>query len=49
MHVYFVCGALDPVLAVMYDSRRIHEVNHVRVIRVRGELESKKVLVEAHG
>lgn len=40
--------AWDPIFAVMHDPRRIDKINHVRVVRVRGELEGKKVLVETH-
>lgn len=39
--------ALNPMFPVMYDSRGINEVNHVR-IRARGELQGEEVFVEAH-
>ena len=49
VYVDLVGRSLDPFLAVMHDSRRVHEIDSVRVIRARGELQGKKVLVEAHG
>ena len=36
------------MLAVMHDSGRVHEVNDIRIVRARGKLEGKEVLVEAH-
>ena len=36
--VDLIRSTLDPMLAIMYDSRGINEVNHVRVARAGGEL-----------
>jgi len=44
-----VCCALNAVFAIMYDSRGINEVNHVRVVGAGSELQGKEVFVEAHG
>ena len=49
IHVDLIRRALSSLLAVMDDSGRVHEVDNVRIIRSRSELEGKKVFVEAHG
>jgi len=46
--VDLICCALNPMLAVMHDSRGVDEVNHVWIIRARGELQGEKIFVEAH-
>ena len=43
-----ICCALNAVFAVMYHSRGINEVNHVRVAGAGSELQGKEVFVEAH-
>ena len=47
-HADFVRRALNPELAIMHDSGRVHEVNSIRIFRVGGKLQGKEVLVEAH-
>jgi len=41
--------ALNPMLAVMHDSRGVNEVNHIWIVRARGELQGEKIFIEAHG
>ena len=45
----FIRCTLNPMLAVMHDSRGVNEVNYVWIVRAGGKPQGEKVFVEAHG
>ena len=47
--VDFIRWTLNPMLAVMHDSRGVNEVNYVWIVRAGGKPQGEKVFVEAHG
>jgi hypothetical protein len=49
VNLYLIFAARNSLLAIMYRSRWVNEVDDILIVLVRCEEESEKVLVQTHG
>lgn len=47
--LYFILVARNSLLAIMYRSRWVNEVDDILIVLMRREEEGEEVLVQAHG